>query len=560
MLAQLGNLTLVFALLFAVLQIFFSTVGLYTKINFCQQLSKPFAIIQFLFMAASFFILISAFINNDFSLPYVSQHSNSHLPTIYKICAVWSAHAGSWLLWIFILSLWSAAVAIFSRHIPLEVVSRVLMVMGIISCAFYAFLFYHANPFIIQLPASLSGGDLNPILQDAGLAIHPPILYMGYVGFSVVFAFAITSLWCKEFNSQWAKWTKPWVLIEWCFLTLGIVLGSWWSYRELGWGGFWFWDPVENASLMPWLVGTALLHILTVVERNHHFQAWAVFLSLCVFALSLLGTFLVRSGILISVHTFSDDPTRGLFLLRVIIILIGCALLLFALRAKYFKSTEKINIKSRDSLILVNNILLFIAMLIILLGTLYPLIIEVLGLGKISVGAPYFNIVLLPIFILILFFIILTIKIKNKAMMVSHVGVLVLACGIIFSAVFSQEKQVVMKVGDRESIGQYHFTLKNISQLRASDYIAFQATVEIRKNNKVIGLVHPQLREFFESRVLLPKSDSHVGIFRDFLVALGMPDSKNEWIMRISVKPFIRWVWAGGVLMALGGLLALAGV
>src|SRR3989338_6132331 len=350
MLAQLGNLTLVFALLFAILQIFFSTVVLYTKINFCQQLSKPFAIIQFLFMAASFFILISAFINNDFRSPYVSQHSNSHLPTIYKICAVWSAHAGSWLLWIFILSLWSAAVAIFSRHIPLEVVSRVLMVMGIISCAFYAFLFYHANPFIIQLPASLSGGDLNPILQDAGLAIHPPILYMGYVGFSVVFAFAITSLWCKEFNSQWAKWTKPWVLIAWCFLTLGIVLGSWWSYRELGWGGFWFWDPVENASFMPWLAGTALLHALLVCERKNLFSAWVILLSICVFSLSILGTFLVRSGVLISIHTFALDPNRGLFLLRLFGFIVGVSLLLYAWRGRKLIRHEPIQFWSRETL------------------------------------------------------------------------------------------------------------------------------------------------------------------------------------------------------------------
>ncbi len=554
MLVTLGYFLLMVAFGMAFLQIIIPTIGLYQKNNFCMSVAKLAAIFQFIFIAIAFFILLFLFYSNNFSVLYVADNSNSHMPTLYRLCAVWGAHAGSLLLWIFMLSVWSAAFAFFSKHIPRDIQSRVLIVLGIISVFFYWFLFAYANPFLQVFPAPIQGGDLNPILQDPGLALHPPLLYLGYVGFSVVFALAIASLWRGEFNSKYAHWMRPWAKIAWCFLTLGIILGSWWSYRELGWGGFWFWDPVENASFMPWLAGTALIHVLIVAEKRNLFSAWTILLSISVFSLSILGTFLVRSGVLISIHTFSLDPNRGLFLLRLFAFVVGVSLFLYAWRARQFTHTEKIKLRSRETLILINTILLSIAMLIVLLGTLYPLIVDALGLGKISVGAPYFNIVLFPILMLVLFFMLFTVKIKNIGMIIAHIGVFVTVIGIMGSAVFSQEKQLSLKIGDHVNLSGYQFNLKNITTVKGANYQAFQALVWVEKNNKRVATLHPQLRVFTTDHIILPKAGIQAGIFHDFYVALGMPLPQNRWTMQIDVKPFIRWIWGGGLLMVVGAL------
>jgi cytochrome c-type biogenesis protein CcmF len=335
---------------------------------------------------------------DDFSVAYVAQNSNSALPWYYKFSAVWGAHEGSLLLWAFILAGWTFAVSIFSRQLPEDMLARVLGVMGLISIGFLLFLIVTSNPFERLLPqAPMDGRDLNPLLQDFGLVVHPPMLYMGYVGFSVAFAFAIAALLGGRLDAAWARWSRPWTLIAWAFLGTGIALGSWWAYYELGWGGWWFWDPVENASFMPWLVGTALIHSLAVTEKRGVFKSWTVLLAIAAFSLSLLGTFLVRSGVLTSVHAFATDPERGVFILAFLLVVIGGSLTLFALRAPVVKSQIGFGLWSRETLLLVNNLLLVVATSMILLGTLYPLLLDALSDTKLSVGPPYFNAMFLPL-------------------------------------------------------------------------------------------------------------------------------------------------------------------
>ncbi|MDF2867824.1 MAG: cytochrome biosis protein CcmF, partial [Gammaproteobacteria bacterium] len=401
MIPELGQLALILAFCLALTLAIFPLLGAQLGKTNLMQLARPLAVGQWLLVTVSYLALTYAFITNDFSVQYVAANSNSSLPLIYRICAVWGAHEGSLLLWILILSIWMLAITRLSRHLPLAIVARVLAVLGIISVGFLLFILATSNPFNRLLPDFPSDGqDLNPLLQDPGLIIHPPMLYMGYVGFSVAFAFAIAALLTGRFDTAWARWTRPWTLTAWCFLTLGITLGSWWAYRELGWGGWWFWDPVENASFLPWLVGTALIHSLMVVDKRDLFKGWTIFLAICAFSLSLLGTFLVRSGVLVSVHAFASDPTRGTFILTFLLLVIGGSLGLYAWRAPNLQSsTGRFALLSRETLLLSNNIILVIAMATVLLGTLYPLIIDALGLGKLSVGPPYFNAVLVPLFI-----------------------------------------------------------------------------------------------------------------------------------------------------------------
>ena len=317
--------------------------------------------------------------------------SNTALPAHYKFSAVWGAHEGSLLLWVLMLGAWTFAVTIFSRSLPNDMVARVLGVMGFVSVGFLLFTLITSNPFERVFPVPIEGKDLNPLLQDPGLVIHPPMLYMGYVGFSVAFAFAIAALLGGKLDSAWARWSRPWATFAWVFLTIGITLGSWWAYHELGWGGWWFWDPVENASFMPWLVGTALIHSLAVTEKRASFKSWTVLLAIFAFSLSLLGTFLVRSGVLVSVHAFATDPARGVYILLFLAIVIGGSLLLYAFRAPHIKSIGQFDLYSRETALLINNVLLLVAMFTILVGTLYPLFLDALNAGKISVGPPYFQ-------------------------------------------------------------------------------------------------------------------------------------------------------------------------
>ena len=556
MLPELGHFALILAFGIAFLQVCIPLFGVIKNNDSCLQVASSAALSQCFFVCIAFFILIISFYRNDFSVVYVAQNSNAQLPLLYRLCALWGAHAGSLLLWIFMLNGWSALFAIFSKKIPLAVQSRVLITLGIVAIFFYWFLFAYANPFLRQFPPLMEGANLNPILQDLGLAIHPPLLYAGYVGFSVVFALAITGLWVGEFNAVWAKWMRPWAQLPWCFLTLGIVFGSWWSYRELGWGGFWFWDPVENASLMPWLVGTALLHALIVCEKRNLFSAWVVLLSIATFSLAILGTFLVRSGILISVHTFSLDPNRGLFLLQLFVMVVGVSLLLYAWRGRKLIQQGSIHLWSRESLILINNILLTVAMFTVLLGTLYPLFISALSTEKMSIGPPYFNTVLSPILILLLFFMLFTVKIKNWGMAFAHVGVIVTVIGIVLTSGFSQERKLSMRVGDHAKLGEYTFIFKGINNFHNKNYSGVQATIWIEKHHQVFAQLHPALREFKNPLVVIPKAAINATVFRDLYVALGNPLPNNEWTFLIDEKPFVRWIWFGGILMMLGGLIS----
>lgn len=399
MVPEIGHFALILAMCVAIVQGVVAIAGAQLGIKSWVALAKPAAQAQFLFIVVAFGCLTYAFIQNDFSVTYVAMQSNSMLPTVYRISAIWGGHEGSMLLWVSFLSLWTVAVAIFSKNLPDDMVARVIGTMGLVSVGFYLFILFTSNPFDRLLPPAVDGRDLNPLLQDPGLIIHPPMLYLGYVGFSVAFAFAIAALLSGRLDAAWARWSRPWTTVAWLFLTIGIGLGSWWAYYELGWGGWWFWDPVENASFMPWLVGTALVHSLAVTEKRGGFKNWTVLLAIFTFSLSLLGTFLVRSGVLTSVHAFATDPERGVFILILLLITIGISLLLFAWRAPKVGLGGKFQLISRESMLLVNNVMLFVAAASVLLGTLYPLLLDSLGMGKISVGPPYFNSVFVPLMV-----------------------------------------------------------------------------------------------------------------------------------------------------------------
>lgn len=622
MIPQLGYYALIFALCLAIAQSTLPLIGAATKRVAWMQLAHTTAYGQLVFIGIAFSALVFAFLTDDFSVAYVAQNSNSHLPLIYKFCAVWGAHEGSLLLWVFILSMWMSLVAICNRSLPLAMTSRVLAVLSMISFGFLLFILTTSNPFLLSFPnIPTDGQDLNPLLQDPGLVIHPPMLYMGYVGFSVVFAFAIAALINGKLDAVWAKWCRPWTLVAWSFLTLGIVLGSGWAYRVLGWGGWWFWDPVENASLMPWLVGTALIHSLFVVEKRDAFKAWTVLLAISTFSLSLIGTFLVRSGVLISVHAFAVDPARGVFMLMFLLIVIGSSLLLYAWRAHELNSSAQFELCSRETFILSNNILLTVAMVTILLGTLYPLIIDGLNLGKISVGPPYFNTIFFPIVVLLLIFmgtvpfikwydtkfkiiykkilliffiavgvgvllveffvgkfnfsvsiglglalwvIIATaqslfarkLSAAKVAMVLAHIGFAVCVIGVVLTSNYSVQREVRMQPKDTALAGPYQFQFLGVRGLQGPNYIGAEGGVRVTKKGAEVTLLQPQLRFYSVREITQAKTAIDVGLFRDLYVALGEPLDQDAWSLRIYYKPFVRWIWAGGLLMMLGGIVA----
>ena len=403
MIVEIGHFALILAACVALVQGVLPLAGNIKDNQRWQALAKPAATLQFLLIAFSFAVLAHGALTDDFSIKYIAGHSNSLLPTQYKFASVWGGHEGSLLLWMLMLSGWTLAVAIFSRTLPLAMVARVIGILGLVSTGFLMFILITSSPFERLLPAPLDGKDLNPLLQDPGLVIHPPMLYMGYVGFSVAFAFAVSALLSGRMDAAWARWSRPWTIVPWIFMTAGIALGSWWAYYELGWGGWWFWDPVENASLMPWLFGTALIHALMVTDKRGGFKAWSVLLAIGAFSLSLLGTFLVRSGVLTSVHAFASDPKRGVFILIFLAVVVGVSLTLFAWRAPKATLGGKMGLVSRESMLIANSVLLVVATGAVLLGTIYPLIVDALNLGKLSVGAPYFNAVFVPLMVPVVF-------------------------------------------------------------------------------------------------------------------------------------------------------------
>ncbi|PVX42981.1 cytochrome c-type biogenesis protein CcmF [Pasteurella langaaensis DSM 22999] len=635
MIAELGNFALALSLAISILLAIFPLWGAEKNNIQLMNLARPMTFGLFLSLTVAFGALFYAFAVNDFTVQYVVNNSNSNLPLQYRLSAVWGSHEGSLLLWIWLFTLWGAAVAIFSKQLPQEAVARVLGIMGLISIGFLVFVLFTSNPFHRTFPDfPIDGRELNPLLQDVGLIFHPPLLYMGYVGFSVAFAFAIASLMTGKLDTAWARWSRPWTMAAWVFLTLGIVLGSWWAYYELGWGGWWFWDPVENASLMPWLAGTALLHSLAVTEKRGSFKAWTVLLAILAFSLCLLGTFLVRSGILVSVHAFASDPTRGLYILAYLIVVIGGSLALYAVKGNQIRSRDNAERYSRETMLLLNNILLMTALTVVLIGTLLPLVHKQLGLGSISIGAPFFDQMFLiictpfalllgigplvkwrrdqfsairiPVVISVILMAVLGFalplilqdkltvsavlgvmmaviivllslyELQQRAthrssfwsgltklsrshwgMILAHLGVAMTIWGIAFSQNYSVERDVRMNIGDKVEISGYQFQFKGIMEANGQNYSGGKAEVEVTKNGNYETTLFAEKRFYTVSKMTMTEAAIDWGFTRDLYVALGESLGNGSWALRLYYKPFVRWIWLGGVFMALGGLLCM---
>jgi cytochrome c-type biogenesis protein CcmF len=633
MIPEIGNFALCLALAVAVVQTVLPLVGVTMRVPGWIALARPAARAQLLFVAIAYACLTYAFVTHDFSVAYVANNSNTALPPVYLISGVWGAHEGSLLLWALILALWTGLVSVFSRSIPQAMVARVLAVMGMISIGFLLFMLLTSNPFERLFPVPVEGRDLNPLLQDFGLAIHPPMLYMGYVGFSVAFAFAVAALIEGRFDTTWARWSRPWTTVAWLFLTIGITLGSWWAYYELGWGGWWFWDPVENASFMPWLVGTALVHSLAATDKRGIFKAWTVLLAVFTFSLSLLGTFLVRSGVLTSVHAFATDPARGVFILVFLAIVVGGSLTLYAWRAPRIRSTGDFAPVSRESALLFNNVLLVVTACTVLLGTLYPLVLDALGLGKISVGPPYFNTVFVPLMaplaafvgigallrwkrdrlarlrvpLLVLFALSVVVGIGSLAMSrhglrpgaaiglvlgtwvivttgyglyarvagrggrwhwgstprafygmtLAHLGMGMFIVGVTMTTAYSVEKDVRVVPGDVYELAGLQFYFDGVEAVRGPNYTAQRGRVRVLDDGRPIAALATEKRTYSVQGNPMTEAGIDAGFTRDLYVSLGEPlGADGAWALRIYYKPFIRWIWLGGLLMTLGGLLA----
>ena len=630
MLPEIGQVALVLALLATLLQAALPLAGAQRGKASWMAIARPAAYAQMLLVLVAFVVLTIAFVMQDFSVRYVAENSNSLLPVIYRYTAVWGAHEGSLLLWVLIIAVWTAAVAEFSRKLPDEVVARVLGVMGLVSLGFLSFLIFTSNPFARLLPAVAEGRDLNPLLQDPGMIIHPPMLYLGYVGFVVPFAFAVAALIDGRMDARWLRWTRPWTNVAWGFLTLGIAIGSWWAYYELGWGGWWFWDPVENASFMPWLVGAALLHSQAVTEKRGSFRGWTVLLAIAAFSLSLLGAFVVRSGVLTSVHSFAADPTRGLFILVFLAIVVGGSLLLYALRAPRFEQGASFAPASRETLLLANNLLLVSACGMVLLGTLYPLLADALGLGKISVGPPYFGflfvLLMTPLVLLLPFgpltrwqreqpsrllamlapWAILALVLGAVAyflapqgpwktaagvagsawivlgtarfvwtrlqgggrrftpemlgMTLAHTGIAVFLAGALLVEAQDVQRELAVEPGQTVELGGYAFRFEGVEETQGPNYISDLGHVQVLRDGRPLALLHPEKRAYASGGQVMTEAGIHSGVFGDVYVALGDPLSAADdpdrvagpWAVRLHIKPFVRWIWLGAGLMALG--------
>ncbi|MES1943962.1 cytochrome c-type biogenesis protein CcmF [Salinisphaera sp. PC39] len=632
MIPELGVFALTVTLCLAMAQAFFPLVGARTGNGAWMAVAGPAAAGQFLFVAIAYACLTYSFAVDDFTVRYVATNSNSGLPMGYKLAAVWGGHEGSMLLWVLVLSGWTLAVAAFSRSLPVVMRARTLGVLGLISIGFLAFILLTSNPFDRLWPAPPDGQDLNPLLQDPAMAIHPPMLYLGYVGFAVVFSLAVAALLGGRLDTAWARWSRPWTTVAWLFLTLGILLGSFWAYYELGWGGWWFWDPVENASFMPWLVGTALIHSLAVTEKRGAFKAWTVLLAMTAFSLSLLGTFLVRSGVLTSVHSFATDPARGVFILGFMAVVVGSSLMLYAWRAPTMRSTGTFSLLSRESLLLANNVLLVVACASVLLGTLYPLVLEALGLGKISVGPPYFNTVFVPPMLVLAgliglgplarwrhmparelarrvrtaFVVALAVagaavvlltdgatlglgvaifmaawiaatacqnlygRIRTRrglsglraipqgfyAMNLAHVGMAVFIVGAAAVSIHGEEHTFGLAPGESATVAGYRFTFQDMRAVEGANYTAMRGYFTVSRDGRAVADLFPEKRRYAVRNSAMTEAAIDGGAFRDLFVALGEPLGDGAWSVRIQYKPMIRWIWAGALMMALGGLLA----
>ncbi|GAA4900070.1 heme lyase CcmF/NrfE family subunit [Ferrimonas pelagia] len=635
MIPEIGHFFLILGFLFSVALAIVPMIGAVRQDHYLISYAKPLTYAMFTGFAVATVSLGYCFYFDDFSVAYVAGHSNTQLPVIFKIAALWGGHEGSLLFWVFSLAIWALAIACFSRRLEAIYVARVLSVIGIITAGFALFALMTSNPFDRLLPEfPLDGQDLNPMLQDIGLVFHPPTLYLGYVGFSVTFAFAIAALLSGRLDAAWARWSRPWTLAAWIFLTAGNALGSWWAYYELGWGGWWFWDPVENASFMPWIVGTALLHSLIVTEKRATFRNWTILLAICAFSLTLLGTFIVRSGIITSVHAFAADPSRGMFILVLLGITIGSSLLLFALRASDLMSPARFELLSRESALLMGNVLLMIATASVLLGTLYPVLLDALGGGQVSVGPPYFNTVFNPIALLLFVLMGVTLFLRwrrtdaatlkplllpglvslllggfvatkpiggfnlwvmagiatacwlvlthgwhlwtqlrdekgwnlnriNRSyvgMLIAHFGVAASVFGATMVSHFETERSVQMGPGYGSELAGYTFVYEKTREVQGSNYVAEQAQIRVTDDkDRLVAVLYPERQTYNVRGMTMTEPGIDWGFSRDLYVALGDPIDDEMYAVRISYKPFVRWIWIGSLLMMGGATLAASG-
>ena len=622
MLPELGFLSLLFATTAALLLFIVPQIGIWrnkpTLTNTAWGLSYCFGI----FTSVSIGILAYSFATDDFTLEYVAAHSNSQLPTFFKVAATWGGHEGSILFWLFTLSLWLVAFAFFSRKNDRTFSAQTLSLLGLICLGFAIFILFYSNPFGRAFPAPVEGRDLNPMLQDIGLIFHPPLLYVGYVGFAVNFAMSISALIFNRSAQAIARAMRAWVLVSWLFLTLGIVLGAWWAYYELGWGGWWFWDPVENASLMPWLLGLALLHSLMVTEKQGMFSYWTILFSLLAFAFSVLGTFIVRSGALTSVHAFALDSSRGYVLLLIFFLLTVGSLSLFALRTNTNESAVKFPLISKTGAILGLNIVLTVATVSTFLGTFYPMLFQAMNWGSISVGAPYFNSIFLPLLTLVLFamagtlclnwfqsdkkrffkrllllipaavitygmiwnalqndsalrfyffaYILLTLAIwvlfvtlwQNWAkvglayfgMILAHCGVAIATMGAVMSSYFGSELGVRLAPQQSQQLGQFEFHYDRFSNEIGPNFTAEVAFFSVSKQGKPYAEIVPERRYYDVRTMTMSEVGLDAGFWGDLYIVMGDNLGKGEFTFRLHYKPLIRWLWLGGILMALGAL------
>ncbi|HQU67710.1 MAG TPA: heme lyase CcmF/NrfE family subunit [Albidovulum sp.] len=631
MIAEIGHFILVLALALAVVQSVIPLVGAQMRWASWMAVGPVAATLQFVCLAISFAALTHAFVTSDFSLRLVYENSNTLKPMLYKVTGVWGNHEGSMLLWVLILALFGASAAWFGGALPDQLRARVLAVQGSIGVAFIAFILFTSNPFLRLAQPPFDGRDLNPLLQDPGLAFHPPFLYLGYVGLSMAFSFAVAALIEGRVDAAWARWVRPWTLAAWMFLTVGIALGSWWAYYELGWGGFWFWDPVENASFMPWLLATALLHSAVVVEKREALKSWTVLLAILAFAFSLIGTFIVRSGVITSVHAFANDPERGIFILAILAVFVGGALTLYAARASAMEAKGVFGIVSRESALVLNNVLLAVAAFVVFVGTIWPLVAELAFDRKLSVGAPYFEAAFTPFFLLLALILPLGAIIPWKrartgralrsvvpaallalalAALVwavgtgrpilapvgvalggwliggaaldlwqraggqvgriarlpradwgraaAHGGLGITFIGIALMMAWNIEDIRIAKVGESFAVGGYQVTLDSVEEVEGPNYLSTRAAITMTRDGGEAVVLHPEKRIYPVAGMPTTEAAINNGVFRDLYVVIGDPQQGGGWAVRTYIKPFANWIWAGCIIMAMGGLLSLS--
>ncbi|TBN41888.1 heme lyase CcmF/NrfE family subunit [Paracoccus subflavus] len=631
MIAEFGHFALILAFAVSLYQTVVPMVGASRGWQGWMDSARPAALAQFLLVGLSFAALTVAFVTSDFSLRLVYENSHTAKPMIYKISGVWGNHEGSMLLWVLILALFGAAAAVFGDNIPPALRARVLAVQASIGAAFYAFIIFTSNPFLRLDVPPFDGRDLNPLLQDPGLAFHPPFLYLGYVGLSMAFSFAVAALIEGRVDAAWARWVRPWTLAAWMFLTLGIALGSWWAYYELGWGGFWFWDPVENASFMPWLLAAALLHSAIVVEKREALKSWTILLAIMAFGFSMIGTFIVRSGVITSVHSFASDPARGLFILGILVVFTGGALTLYAVRAPQMTAKGVFTPVSREGALVLNNVLLAVSAFVVFIGTMWPLIAEMLWDRKLSVGAPFFNKAFTP------FMIVLAIALPLGAIMpwkraalgrvlhplrgalmvtgavmmlvwavstgrsaiavigaglgawivfgavaelihrtgsaglsrlwrlpradwgkaMAHGGLGVTFIGIALLTAWQVEDIRVARIGEPFPVADYQITLTDVDEIEGPNYVSTVATLEVARNGRVVATLQPEKRVYPVQAMPTTEAAIDNGFLRDVYLVIGDAQADGGWAVRTYIKPFANWIWAGSLLMAIGGIISL---